>query len=160
MVQVIFRNAVEDTTISVNVKGLYHVPLTKAEREWVYQILGCFVTKKFLENCIIQQAKLIKEETYYEKRKREKKITKKEIVRSLRWLSNMFPWTDQVESEEDWMSNAIHIYTKVGAERIEALEKELEKNRTTMVDGVTTCCGYDAGCEKIRYCPMCGKKIR
>lgn len=76
MVQVIFRNAVEDTTISVNVKGLYHVPLTKAEREWVYQILGCFVTKKFLENCIIQQAKLIKEETYYEKRKREKKNNK------------------------------------------------------------------------------------
>ena len=30
-------------------------------------------------------------------------------------------------------------------------------------DGVTTCCGYDFGVDgfdkKIKYCPICGKKI-
>lgn len=92
------------------------------------------------------------------KEKNEKKENKE--AKSLRWLANMFPWTDQAESEEDKMSNAIHIYAKAGAEKIEELAEKLEKNRTTLVDGVTTCCGYDVGWDKIRYCPMCGKEIQ
>ena len=42
--------------------------------------------------------------------------------------------------------------------RIKNGEKE-----TTMKDGVTMCCGYDFGTDpsnkKIKYCPICGRKI-
>lgn len=77
MVQVIFRNVFEDTTISINIKKFCNVPLSKEERGLAYQILGCYVTKPFLENCIIQQEILLEGETYYERRKQ-----KQETIRS------------------------------------------------------------------------------
>ena len=49
-------------------------------------------------------------------------------------------------------------------------EDELEKGRMEwikdkedgkIVDGVTTCCGYDFGVDfpKAKYCPICGRKL-
>lgn len=54
---------------------------------------------------------------------------KKEIpeVKSLRWLANQFPWTDNPQDNVDKMSNAIHTYATAGADKIEALAKELEE---------------------------------
>lgn len=43
--------------------------------------------------------------------------------------------------------------------------KQIIQNETIMIDGVTSCCGYDFGEDafskkiKIGYCPICGKKI-
>lgn len=62
MVQVIFRNVFEDATISINIKKFCNVPLSEEEQGLAYQILGCYATKPFLENCIIQQEKLVKGE--------------------------------------------------------------------------------------------------
>ena len=41
--------------------------------------------------------------------------------------------------------------------------EDKKKETTMMVDGITTCCGYDFGVDgfnkNIKYCPICGKKI-
>ena len=47
-------------------------------------------------------------------------------VKSLRWLSNMFPFVDNPKDETDRMSNAIHVYCSAGADKIEELVKSLE----------------------------------
>lgn len=35
------------------------------------------------------------------------------------------------------------------------------KTESDMIDGVTTCCGYDFGTDmrKVKFCPICGKKL-
>ena len=48
-------------------------------------------------------------------------------VKSLRWLANMFPWTDDIEDETDKISNCIHLYASAGADKIESLAKENEE---------------------------------
>ena len=54
---------------------------------------------------------------------------RKEIqeAKSLRWLANMFPWTENPCTETDRMSNAISIYAAAGANKIEELSKENER---------------------------------
>lgn len=47
-------------------------------------------------------------------------------VKSLRWLVNMFPLTKLPLDETDKMSNAIHIYCKNAADKLEALQEENE----------------------------------
>lgn len=42
-------------------------------------------------------------------------------VKSLRWLANMFPYTEKPKDETDKISNAIHIYCTAGADKIEEL---------------------------------------
>ena len=39
--------------------------------------------------------------------------------------------------------------------------KENEEYESDMIDGVTTCCGYDFGTDVKRgkYCPICGKRL-
>lgn len=41
--------------------------------------------------------------------------------------------------------------------------EDKKKETTMMVDCITICCGYDFGIDgfnkKIKYCPICGKKI-
>ena len=63
---------------------------------------------------------------------------KKEIaeVKSLRWLANMFPFTENPQDEEDKMCNAIHIYCTAGADKLEKyaalineLNNQLEKHK-------------------------------
>lgn len=45
------------------------------------------------------------------------------------------------------------------------MEKQIKtanpKEEYDMIDGVTTCCGYDFGTDmaKAKYCPICGKKL-
>jgi hypothetical protein len=46
-------------------------------------------------------------------------------VKSLRWLANMFPYTENPQDETDKMSNAIHVYCTAGADKIEELQKQL-----------------------------------
>lgn len=46
-------------------------------------------------------------------------------VKSLRWLANMFPYTENPEDDTDRMTNAIHIYCTAGADKIEELQKQL-----------------------------------
>lgn len=48
-------------------------------------------------------------------------------VKSLRWLANMFPFTEKAESQTDKMSNCIHVYSTAGADYITTLEKEVER---------------------------------
>lgn len=54
---------------------------------------------------------------------------RKEIpeVSSLRWLANMFPWTENPHDETDRMTNAINIYTTAGANKIEELSEVNER---------------------------------
>lgn len=47
-------------------------------------------------------------------------------AKSLRWLVNMFPLTEVPLDETDKMSNAIHIYCKNAADKLEALQEENE----------------------------------
>lgn len=47
-------------------------------------------------------------------------------AKSLHWLSNMFPFTKIPLDETDKMSNAIHIYCKAGAKKIESMQEEIE----------------------------------
>lgn len=47
-------------------------------------------------------------------------------AKSLRWLVNMFPLTKVPLDETDKMSNAIHIYCKNAADKLEALQEENE----------------------------------
>lgn len=42
-------------------------------------------------------------------------------VKSLRWLANMFPFTENPQDETDRISNAIHLYCTAGADKIEEL---------------------------------------
>lgn len=46
--------------------------------------------------------------------------------KSLRWLSNMFPFTKNPINETDKMSNAIHIYCEAGANKIDSLQQKVE----------------------------------
>ena len=59
---------------------------------------------------------------------------KKEIpeVKSLRWLANMFPFTENPEDEVDKMSNAIHIYCTAGADKLEEYASLLEEINTNI----------------------------
>lgn len=47
-----------------------------------------------------------------------------EVVRSLRWLANNFPWNDKPADNADRMFNAINLYCSVGATKIEELFNE------------------------------------
>ena len=46
-------------------------------------------------------------------------------TKSLRWLANMFPFTDNPKDDTDKMSNAIHAYAEAGALKIEELQTQL-----------------------------------
>lgn len=40
-------------------------------------------------------------------------------------------------------------------------KQENEEYKPDMIDGITTCCGYDFGTDAKRgkYCPICGKRL-
>lgn len=54
-----------------------------------------------------------------------KEVKENDVAKSLRWLSNMFPFMEHPEDEIDRMSNTIYIYSKAGAEKIQELEQEV-----------------------------------
>ena len=50
------------------------------------------------------------------------------------------------------------------AEDLKPKTKDVINNTTGMECGITECCGYDFGIDgfgkvKVKYCPLCGKKI-
>lgn len=47
-------------------------------------------------------------------------------AKSLRRLSNMFPFTQIPMDETDRMSNAIHVYCEAGATKIEKLQEQVD----------------------------------
>lgn len=55
-------------------------------------------------------------------------------VKSLRWLANMFPYTENPEDDSDRMSNAIHIYCTAGADKIEEYASLLEVANNQLKD--------------------------
>lgn len=83
--------------------GLYHVQLLKASGE-VEQDL--FVSPDFFAQALFGNLQ---------------EISAPE-VKSLRWLANMFPYTEHPEDEADKITNAIHVYTTAGANKIEMLQ--------------------------------------
>lgn len=65
---------------------------------------------------------------YTELTKRFKTIYKSQIqanelpeIKSLRWLANNFPFTDEPKDEIDKISNAINLYATAGANKLEEL---------------------------------------
>ena len=56
-------------------------------------------------------------------------MSNKEIpeAKSLRWLANMFPYTENPEDETDKMTNAIHIYCTAGADKLEEYAALIDK---------------------------------
>ena len=42
-----------------------------------------------------------------------------------------------------------------------AYKIKIEPTTPALIDGVTSCCGYDFGTDmdKANYCPVCGKKL-
>ena len=47
-------------------------------------------------------------------------------AKSLRWLANQFPFTENPKDEVDKMTNAIYVYCSAGADKIDELVNELE----------------------------------
>ena len=47
-------------------------------------------------------------------------------VKSLRWLANMFPFTENPKDEEGKICNAINVYCTAGADKIEELAEMIE----------------------------------
>ena len=48
-------------------------------------------------------------------------------VKSLRFLANMFPYTEHAETQEDKICNCINVYCTRGADKIEELLKIIEE---------------------------------
>jgi hypothetical protein len=85
--------------------GVYHVQLLKASGE-VEQDL--FVSPDFFAQALFGNFN-------------PQEVSAPE-VKSLRWLANMFPYTEHPEDEADKITNAIHVYTTAGANKIEMLQ--------------------------------------
>lgn len=80
---------------------------------------------------------------------------KKEIkeAKSLRWLANMFPFTENPQDEEDKMCNAIHVYAEAGADKINELQEKINKlqNRVLSEDEADTFNAYLEVNKKIAF---------
>ena len=48
-------------------------------------------------------------------------------AKSLRWLCNQFPVTIPARNDEDRICNAIHVYCEAGADKIDELQREVER---------------------------------
>lgn len=55
-------------------------------------------------------------------------------TKSLRWLANMFPFTENPEDEGDKMCNAIHVYAKAGADKINELQETIDELKELLKD--------------------------
>lgn len=85
---------------------------------------------------------------------------KNEIVDMAKKFEEKYPFeTTWVDGELDYISE-IGKFAKEGLKELFS-RKEYEECEPDMIDGVTTCCGYDFGTDqnKARYCPVCGKAL-
>ena len=75
-----------------------------------------------------------------------------------------------ISTDIDWDGKRCCAVNSGGRDSYWYMEDDLEKGRTEwikdgeaekIVDGVTTCCGYDFGVDfpEAKYCPICGKKL-
>ena len=48
-------------------------------------------------------------------------------AKSLRWLANQFPFIEIAADDIDKMSNAIHVYAEAGADKIDLLQRNIDK---------------------------------
>lgn len=73
-------------------------------------------------------------------------------AKSLRWIANMFPLTKVPLCETDKISNAIHIYCKNAADKLEALQEENEMLlELCRYEGILKENKLDTWCDKLLY---------
>lgn len=57
-------------------------------------------------------------------------------VKSLRWLEYNFPLTIPAKEESDKLCNAIHLYAKAGADKLEQMAESLDYARTIDAENI------------------------
>lgn len=53
-------------------------------------------------------------------------------AKSLRWLVNMFPLTTPAKEDSERLCNAIHLYAKAGADKLDDLEGQVKQMAQTI----------------------------
>lgn len=88
------------------------------------------------------------------------------LVKSLRWLSYMFPETHPAKDDTDRISNNIHLYFKSAADAIEDLSKRETPMKITEIhvdEYFCPACGAENNCDQgyvqDTYCPACGQRL-
>ena len=85
---------------------------------------------------------------------------KNEIKEIARKFEKKYPFET---AWEDTDLDYIEEIEKFAREKLEEIfrRQENEEYEPDMIDGVTTCCGYDFGTDAKRgkYCPICGKRL-
>ena len=85
---------------------------------------------------------------------------KNEIKEIAREFEKKYPFET---AWEDTDLDYIEEIEKFAREKLEEIfrRQENEEYEPDMIDGVTTCCGYDFGTDAKRgkYCPICGKRL-
>ena len=85
---------------------------------------------------------------------------KNEIKEIAREFEKKYPFET---AWEDTDLDYIEEIEKFAMEKLEEIfrRQENEEYEPDMIDGVTTCCGYDFGTDAKRgkYCPICGKRL-
>ena len=85
---------------------------------------------------------------------------KNEIKEIAREFEKKYPFE---AAWEDTDLDYIEEIEKFAREKLEEIfrRQENEEYEPDMIDGVTTCCGYDFGTDAKRgkYCPICGKRL-
>ena len=85
---------------------------------------------------------------------------KNEIKEIAREFEKKYPFETAWEATD---LDYIEEIEKFAREKLEEIfrRQENEEYEPDMIDGVTTCCGYDFGTDAKRgkYCPICGKRL-
>ena len=85
---------------------------------------------------------------------------KNEIKEIAREFEKKYPFET---AWEDTDLDYIEEIEKFAMEKLEEIfrRQENEEYEPDMIDGITTCCGYDFGTDAKRgkYCPICGKRL-
>lgn len=85
---------------------------------------------------------------------------KNEIKEIAREFEKKYPFET---AWEDTKLDYIEEIEKFAKEKLEEIfrRQENEEYEPDMIDGITTCCGYDFGTDVKRgkYCPICGKRL-
>lgn len=85
---------------------------------------------------------------------------KNEIKEIAREFEKKYPFET---AWEDTKLDYIEEIEKFAREKLEEIfrRQENEEYEPDMIDGITTCCGYDFGTDAKRgkYCPICGKRL-
>ena len=99
----------------------------------------------------------------------------KALIKSLRWLANMFPEMHPAEDDADRMFNNIHLYCKAAADAIEKLQADVRPVvhgkwvfdcERTASDGWEyrqyhcSLCGLKTYGGTLNFCPSCGADMR